>query len=67
VGLVARDDLDAAFWQDVATLKAEHDVALGDAFGLALARRLDADFVTSDHHEIDAVAAAGACSVTFIR
>ncbi len=71
-GIMERGDMDGAFWRDVATVittqrTAGHRLALGDAFGVALARRLDADFVTADRGELEAVAAAGLCRVTFIR
>lgn len=48
LGVVVRHDMDAAFIADVAALKTDHNMALGDCFGVALARRLDAEFVTSD-------------------
>ncbi len=71
-GIVERGDMDGPFWRDVATVittqrTAGHRLALGDAFGVALARRLDADFVTADRGELEAVATAGLCRVTFIR
>lgn len=66
-GVAERADIDRALWEDAATLKAGHKMSLADAFGVALTRRLNADFVTADHHELDAVAAAGLCEVTFIR
>ena len=67
-----RNDLDGAFWRDVANLIANArrnsgKLALGDAFGIALARRLDADFVTADRHEIEALHNAGVCRAVFIR
>lgn len=76
-----RNDLDAAFWQDVALLIAErrampHDptkpkqvprLALGDAFGLALSRRLNGEFVTKDRTEIEPMHDAGFCRALFIR
>jgi PIN domain nuclease of toxin-antitoxin system len=71
-GVEERNDMDAAFWRDVATLIATQrasggHLALGDAFGLALARREGGDFYTADRHELEAVAKAGLCAVTFIR
>jgi PIN domain nuclease of toxin-antitoxin system len=71
-GIVERNDMDAALWQDVAKLVAAqrgsgHGLALGDAFCVALARRLSADVVTSDHAEFDPIASLGLASVTFIR
>jgi len=70
-GVIERNDMDAAFWRDVATLIATqrgagHRLALGDACGLALARRVSSDFYTSDRHELQHVA-ADICSIIFIR
>lgn len=64
--------MDTALWQDAAKLVAaqrgnSHGLALGDAFCVALARRLGADIVTADHAEFDPIVAAGLASVTFIR
>lgn len=71
-GVMVRSDLDTAFWQDVATIIATqrgsgHRLALGDACGVALARREGADFYTTDRGELSPVAAAGLCNVIFIR
>ncbi len=71
-GIVERSDMDALLWQDAGRLvarqrKAGHGLSLGDSFGLALARRLGADFVTSDRAEFAPIQAAGLASVTFIR
>ncbi|HEV2761902.1 MAG TPA: hypothetical protein VGV38_02820 [Pyrinomonadaceae bacterium] len=38
-----------------------------DACAIVLTNRAGATLLTSDHHELDAVAAAGICSITFIR
>ena len=71
-GVEERNDIDAVFWRDVATLIAtqraggEH-LALGDAFGLALTQRESGDFYTADRHELEAVAKAGLCAIIFIR
>lgn len=73
VGLVVREDLDTGLWQQAGVLKAHsltalhNRMSLADAFGLALAKRLDCDFVTSDHKELDAIAASGDVRITFIR
>lgn len=58
VGLVERADMDGALWREAADLIAARHIAggslaLGDASGIALARRLDAPFVTADHGELD--------------
>lgn len=50
VGLIERADMDIAFREDVAQLKADwRRISLADCCGLALARRLGAEFVTADH------------------
>ena len=72
-GIEERSDLDGIFWRDVAALVAKYRsgkgnrLALGDAFGVALARRLNADFVTADRGELEVVAASGAARIIFIR
>ena len=80
-GVQERADMDAAFWQDVALLIAERrampknpakpkavpSLALGDAFGLALARREGAEFVTKDRTEIEPMQVASFCRAFFIR
>jgi predicted nucleic acid-binding protein len=65
--LQVRDDLDAELWQDAATLKSDHVVALGDCIGLALARRLGAAFVTADKGDLKTATAARVCPITLIR
>lgn len=73
IGVVECNDMDGVFWRDIAGLVAQFRsgagkrLALGDAFGVALARRLDASFVTADRGELEAVAAAGAARIIFIR
>jgi predicted nucleic acid-binding protein len=66
--IIFREDIDAAFWQDAGRLKADHRrVALADCFCMALARRLNAELVTSDHREFDPLVALGLCQIHFIR
>jgi predicted nucleic acid-binding protein len=67
VRIVAREDMDQPFWQDVGHLKTRTRTSLADCFGIALARRLGGDLVTSDHHEMDPILPLGLCSVRFIR
>ena len=67
MGIEIRNDLDIEFLRDTSFLKVNHKMSLGDTFGVALARRLNCEFVSTDHHELDAVAAAGVCKVNFIR
>lgn len=67
-GLIERADLDPLFREDVAQLKADwRRVSLADCCGLALARRLDAEFVSADHHEFDVLDAARVCRFRFFR
>lgn len=71
-GVIERNDCDTAFWRDIAAIistqrTSGHKLALGDAFGVALARREGADFMTADRSELQHVAAAGLCGVSFIR
>ena len=66
-GVVPSEDLSPALWQRAGRLKARHRLSLADAFALALAQTLDAELVTSDHHELDPLAAAGVARVRFIR
>ncbi len=67
-GLRLREDMDPEFWQTAGRIKATHKrVSLADCFAIAVARRLGAAILTTDHHEFDAVAQAQLCAVTFIR
>ena len=67
-GPVLRDDMDIEFWQDAGELKAIHKrVSLADCSAIALAKRLDAELVTSDHHELDALADLDVCKILFFR
>lgn len=67
-GLIIRDDIDTAFWQEAGRYKADlRRVSLADCFCLTLANRLQAQVVTADHHEFDAVDRKGLCGVRFIR
>ncbi len=55
LGVILRDYMDIEFWQDAGELKAIHKrVSLADCCAIALAKRLDAELVTSDHHELNA-------------
>lgn len=67
-GLVCHTESDAAMWMDAGRLKAEHvRVSLADCFGMALTRTLHGVFLTSDHHELDALKQLGVCDIEFIR
>ena len=59
---------DAGLWRDAARLKSQfRRVSLADCFGVALARRLNAEFVTADRHELESLEAADVVEITFIR
>jgi PIN domain nuclease of toxin-antitoxin system len=70
--VVQRDDMDAPFWQQAGRLKSQHStaahpLAAADCFGLALAQRTGAEFVTADHREMDPLMPLGLCPIRFIR
>ena len=62
-----RHDFDRDFLRDASFVKTQHKMSLADCFAVALARRLNCPLVSTDHHELDAIHAAGVCSVLFIR
>lgn len=67
-GLLERTDMDAGFREDVAQLKADwRRVSFADCCGIALARRLDAEFVTADHHELDVLSISNVAVFRFFR
>ncbi len=77
-GTVERNDMDGILWREMSQLifavrrmpkapGARGNLALGDAFGVALANRLGADFVTKDRTEIEPLENAGLVSAQFIR
>ncbi|HEU0012178.1 MAG TPA: PIN domain-containing protein [Longimicrobium sp.] len=67
-GVIERGDLDPAFWREVGKLKSRVGrISLADACGIALAQRNAAEFVSSDHHELDRIASTSICPILFIR
>jgi len=48
-------------------LKSQHKISLADSIGLAQAVQLNASFVTSDHHELDAVDSTQNIDFTWFR
>ncbi len=66
-GVVERNDFDQTFWKDAGKLKAGGGVSLADCLAITLTNRTSGVLLTSDHHEMDKVAAAGICPITFIR
>jgi predicted nucleic acid-binding protein len=67
IGLVVREDMDAGFWQEAGRYKAGYRLSLADCFAIALANRVGAELVTSDHREFDPIATAGLCRIHFFR
>jgi predicted nucleic acid-binding protein len=67
VGVIVREDMDEAFWQQVGRFKTRYRIPLADAFALSLAERFGAEILTSDRGDFEAIAKTGACQVTFIR
>ena len=67
-GLTLLSDMDPDFWRAAGRIKTTHKrVSLADCFAIAIAQRLGANTLTTDHHEFDAVAQAKICAVTFLR
>lgn len=63
-----REDMDEDFWQSAARIKADYArVSLADCLCVSLANRVGAETVTTDRHEIEALADAGVCKARFIR
>jgi PIN domain nuclease of toxin-antitoxin system len=67
LGVVERSDFDEAFWKEAGKLKAGGGVSLPDCIGITLTNRVGGTFLSADHGELDKVAAAGLCNITFIR
>lgn len=67
LGVQTRADMDEQFWQQIGRIKASHRLSLADAFAVALTQRVSGELITSDHHELDPLAAASVCSITFFR
>ena len=76
-GVVERTDMDSSFWRQIAAniiaaralVKpdgARATLALGDSFGVALANRLSAEFVTKDRAEIEPLHNAGMVNASFL-
>jgi len=62
-----REDMDEAFWKDLARWKKVLGAPWGDTFLLAIARRVDGEIVTAGHKDFDPIARAKVCRVRFIR
>jgi predicted nucleic acid-binding protein len=68
VRITERSDLDESFWQEVGKLKALYrKISLADCCAVALTNRVGGTLLTSDHHELETLAAQGICPIIFIR
>lgn len=54
-------------WQDLARIKAGPNPSFADCFCLALARRLSALVLTTDHLDLDKDEIKTLCTIEFIR
>jgi predicted nucleic acid-binding protein len=66
-GVLERDEMDEALWREAGKIKSRGRISIADAFCAALAQRVGGEAVTSDRREFEPLAAAGVCSVVFIR
>lgn len=67
-GIVIVETLDRDLREDIAVLKTDHGpLSLADCCFLALARRMEALAVTTDHGEMDALVPRNICRLQFIR
>jgi predicted nucleic acid-binding protein len=67
IGIRANDDLDDGLWRQAGKIKGSHRLSIADALAIALTLKLGGEFITSDHHELDPLAAAGVCHIKFFR
>lgn len=67
VGVNTRNDFDDKFWLEAGRMKAAHRASLADCFAVALTKRVGGTLLTSDHRELDPLAALGVCPISFIR
>jgi len=61
------ETIDQVLIQLAGRFKVTYRMSLADSLALALAGRLNARLVTTDHHEFDVVEAAGAASFYWLR
>ncbi len=67
-GFEVDNSLSSDLWMAAGRLKALwRRISLADCFAVALTQENDGALVTSDHHELDKLAAAGICRIQFIR
>ena len=71
IGLIVNEDMDEDLRRDAADFKIGHSMSVCDTFLLALGRRLNAEVLSTDHHELDPLeplaASLGLAGLRFIR
>ncbi len=68
LGVEANEDMTPDVWRKAGEIKSVHRrVSLADCFALTLAASLDAELLTADHHELDALLKYDICRIQFIR
>lgn len=66
-GVQVCEDMDGPFWREYVRICLVARCALADSFAMALARRLGAAVLTSEHNEFQEHVTAGTCPVHFFR
>lgn len=66
-GIITCEDLDEGLWREAGKIKATGRISLADCFAIALAKRMNAQLLTSDHSEFDRIANDGICNISFFR
>lgn len=68
IGIQVIGTMDRRLWERAGRLKASlRRVSLADCIAMALTLETDATLVTTDHHELDRIAAEGVCPILFLR
>jgi len=67
-GFDIETEIPQPLWESAGRLKAMfRKISLADCFAVAFALRENGTLITSDHHELDPIAATGICPLQFIR
>ena len=67
-GIIIYEQFDESIWKSAAILKYDvRRISLADCIGLSLSKKLNVNFYTSDHHEMDIIAERGLYNISFIR
>ncbi len=66
-GVSTIDVLDRDLWLLAGSIKANNRLSLADSIALALSIRMQANLITSDHHEFDSINMQANYPIQFIR